>query len=144
MPAIAKFLIGLGAALLAAWISHAPLGQGGAFVDRLDAEAKAEISEAAVPGVEVVFPRAPLRREARLSGPANDFQREGQGLFPGINDRILAVPGVSGLSWADSGARRGGASLPLLLETGLLALGAYLLGLAIGRLLFRPRREHYL
>ena len=144
MPAIVKFLIGLGAALLAGWVSHGPLGQGGAFVDRLDAQAKAEIGEAAVPGVEVAFPRAPLAREARLSGPANDFQREGQGLFPGINDRILAVPGVSGISWADSGARRGGISLPLLLESLLLALGAYLLGLAIGRLLFRPRRDHYL
>ena len=112
MPAIVKFLIGLAAALLAGWISHGPLGRGEAFVDRLDAQARAEISEAAVPGVEVAFPRSPLRREAMLSGPANDFQREGQGLFPGLNDRILAVPGVSGISWEDTGARRGGSSLP--------------------------------
>ena len=45
--------------------------------------------------------RAPLRRVAVLSGPANDFQREGQGLFPGINDRIEAIPGISGIEWAN-------------------------------------------
>ena len=34
--------------------------------------------------------------------------------------------------------------MPLLAETLLLVAGAYALGLAIGRLLFRPRREHFL
>lgn len=34
--------------------------------------------------------------------------------------------------------------MPLLAETELLVLGAYLLGVAIGRLIFRPRREHFL
>ena len=37
------------------------------------------VREAAVPGVEVRFSRYPLNREAILSGPANEFQREGQG-----------------------------------------------------------------
>jgi hypothetical protein len=34
--------------------------------------------------------------------------------------------------------------MPLFIETELLVLGAYVLGVAIGRLLFRPRREHFL
>ena len=102
MPGLAKFLIGLAAALTAGWISHGPLGQGEAFIGRLEAGAQAELREAAVPGVQVRFVRDPLRREAILSGPANDFQREGQGLFPGINDRVLAVPGVAGLRWDDT------------------------------------------
>jgi hypothetical protein len=145
MPAYAKFLIGLAAALLAGWLAHGPLGQGKAFVDSMEARAKTEVAEAAVAGVDVRFPRDPLAREAILSGPANDFQREGQGLYPGLNDRILAVPGVGGVTWTDSGRARGGwVRLPLIAETELLALGLFGLGVAIGRLLFRPRREHFL
>jgi hypothetical protein len=102
MPAFAKILVGLALALLAGWISHGPLGQGEAFIDSLESRAKAEIREADVPGVDVRFRRDPLERRAILTGPANDFQREGQGLFPGINDRILAIPGVSGVHWDET------------------------------------------
>ena len=145
MPAYAKLLIGLAAALLAGWVAHGPIGQGEAFIASLEAQARSEVARAGVAGVEVRFARDPLRREAILSGPANDFQREGQGLFPGINDRVLAIPGVGAVTWADTGASGGGRlRLPLLLETELLVLGLFALGVAIGRLLFRPRREHFL
>ncbi len=97
-----KALVGLSAALLAGWVSHGPLGRGEAFVDVLQSRARAEIERAELAGVQVRFARDPLSREAILSGPANDFQREGQGLFPGINDRIRAVPGVSGIRWDDT------------------------------------------
>jgi hypothetical protein len=99
MPKAAKFLIGLAAALLAAWIGHGPLGQGEAFVDGLDARAKAEIHKVEMDQVHVRFERDPLRREAILSGPADRFQREGLGQFPGLNGRVEAVPGVSGVCW---------------------------------------------
>ncbi len=144
MPGFAKFLIGLGAAMLAGWISHGPLGQGEAFIASVEARSKAEVREAAVAGVEVRLPRDPLSREAWLSGPANDFQREGQGLLPGLNDRVRAVPGVAGVRWEDGPAGGGGLRLPLIAETLLLVLGAYLLGVALAWLLFRPRREHFL
>lgn len=94
-----KLSIGLAAALLAGWIGHGPLGQGTAFVDGLDAQAKAKIRQAELNQVQVRFERSPLRREAILSGRADDFQREGMGQFPGINDRIRAIPGVSGVRW---------------------------------------------
>lgn len=102
MPAAAKFLFGLAAALLAGWIAHGPLGRGEAFVTRLQADSEQVLREAALPGVAVRFPRDPLGREAVLSGTANDFQKEGMGLLPGLNDRIRAVPGVSGVRWDDS------------------------------------------
>lgn len=99
MPGWAKMLIGLGVALAAGWISHGPLGQGAAFVDGLQTQADAVLARAQVPGVTARFSRGPLSRRAILAGPANDFQKEGQGEFPGINDRIAAIPGVSGYRW---------------------------------------------
>jgi hypothetical protein len=93
-----KFLIGLAAALLSGWISHGPLGQGAAFVDRLDAEAKAVIRQSELP-VQVRFERDPLSRRAILSGQADQFQREGLGNFPGIDGRVAAISGVSGVRW---------------------------------------------
>ena len=99
MPAVAKLLIGLAVALAAGWVGHGPLGQGQAFVDRLDAQAKAVIRAAELPQVRVRFDRDPLRREAILSGEADRFQREGMGQFPGLNDRVAAIPGVSGVRW---------------------------------------------
>jgi len=101
MPRIAKFLIGLAVSLLAGWISHGPLGQGAAFIDRLDAEANA-VAHRDLPSVHVRFSRDPLSREAILSGQADEFQREGQGQFPGINARIRAIPGVSKIRWDDN------------------------------------------
>lgn len=105
MPITLKLLVGLAAALLVGWVAHGPLGQGEKFVGTLQGQANAVLREAAVPGVEVRFSYDPLSRQAILSGPANEFQREGQGLFPGLNDRIRAIPGVSGVRWDDS--RRG-------------------------------------
>ena len=54
MPGWLKFTIGLAAALLTGWISHGPLGQGEAFVGLMEAQAKAVVREAAVPGVATV------------------------------------------------------------------------------------------
>jgi OOP family OmpA-OmpF porin len=144
MAAWLKFLIGLAAALLGGWLVHGPLGQGESFVDRLQSRADAVLRDAAVPGVEVRFPRAPLSRQAILSGPANAFQREGQGLFPGLNDRMSAIRGVSGLRWDDAGSAARGRSIPLFAEIELMAFLAYLVGIGLARLFFRPRREHFL
>lgn len=99
MSPLVKSLIGLAIALSAGWIGHGPLGQGQAFVDRLEAQAKAKIVAAELPQVRVRFDRQVLHREAILSGQADAFQREGMGQFPGLNDRIRAIPGVSGVRW---------------------------------------------
>ena len=96
-----KIIIGFLAALAAGWISHGPMGQGEAFLVKIEAQAAQALRDAEVPLVQARMKRSPLRRVAILSGPANDFQREGQGLFPGINDRIEAIPGVAGIEWAN-------------------------------------------
>ena len=102
MSPATKVLIGLAGALAAGWAAHGPLGQGEAFAARLEAQAKAVVREAELPGVQARIERNPLRRRVVLSGSANDFQREGQGGFPGLNDRIRALPGMAGLRWEDN------------------------------------------
>ena len=99
-PAV-KFLIGLLAVVLMGWIYHGPVGNGEALVNRLEAQARAAVAASEVPGIEVRLGRDPLSRAATLSGPANDFQREGMGGFPGINERVGAVEGISSVEWAN-------------------------------------------
>jgi hypothetical protein len=139
MSAWQKLLIGLCAALAAGWIGHGPLGRGAAFVDRIETQAKAVVRASAVPGVEVRFSRDPLSRLAILSGPANDFQREGQGRLPGLNQRVGGVPGVSAISWDQAGR-----PVPLIAETLLLVALTYLIGVGFGWLFSRPKRETFL
>ena len=142
MPAIAKLLIGFAAALLAGWIAHGPLGRGALFIDSVQAHAEAVLRDAELPGVRVSFPRDPLSRTAWLSGPANDFQRNGQGGLPGLTERVAAVSGVAAVRWTDENSSPGG--IPLLAETLPMVALAFLIGLGLGRLFFRPKRTSFL
>lgn len=142
MPMVVKLLIGFAAALFAGWIGHGPLGRGGQFIDSLQAGAEAKLREAALPGVAVAFPRDPIARTAILSGPANDFQRNGMGGLPGLTQRVAEVPGVAAVRWADEAA--GSDGWPLLAETLIMAALAFLLGLGLGRVFFRPKRTSFL
>ena len=99
MPRWAKFLIGLAAALFAGWLHHGPYGAGERFVDALEARAQLRLRAAELTGVSVRMERDPLTRVAVLSGEADEFQKEGLGSFPGINDRIRTIPGVAGIRW---------------------------------------------
>jgi hypothetical protein len=112
MSPVLKFLIGLAAVLLMGWVYHGPLGNGEALIGRLEAQAQAAVDEGDVPGVAVRLKRDPLSRVAVLSGPANDYQREGMGQFPGLNDRVRGIEGISAIEWANPPAApaRGGNS----------------------------------
>jgi hypothetical protein len=147
-----KILIGLVVALLAGWVAHGPLGRGAAYVDILEVGAKAGVARTELPGISVQMNREPLARVVILSGTDDPFLRCGTASFirgnkdchiprrpsdvPGINDRVEAVPGISGFRWEPRGR-----VVPLLAETlGLTAL-AWLIGLGLGWLIFRPRRK---
>jgi hypothetical protein len=138
-----KIAIGLAAVLIMGWIYHGPLGRGAALVDLLEAQARTAVSQTELPGLQVRMMRDPLARIALLSGPANDLQREGLGSQWGVNDYVRSVPGMAGVRW--DGERGGARIVPLLLETEMLVLLAYLIGLGLGRLLFgRRKRQSYL
>lgn len=143
MSSTVKFLIGLVAAALMGWLLHGPLGRGEAFIGEVEARAQAAVAKTEVPGISVRLSRDPLSRMAILSGPADQFQREGQGELKGLNDIVAGVEGVSGVQWADEGPV--GQGMPWLLESLIGILLAYLAGVGIGRLLFgRPKKESYL
>lgn len=138
MSAIVKFAIGLAAALAAAWLWHGPGGGGGRLVDRLETQAKAYVAQARLAGVSVRLERAPLSREAILSGTANDLQREGLGSQYGVKDYARAVEGIGGVRWDDEPDSGG---LPLVVETLLLAALAYVVGFGLGTAFFGRRRR---
>ena len=101
MPKLVKFLIGLAAALAAGWISHGPLGRGEQFIDRMEADLQAVLGIVNLPGVTGRMQRDPLARAAILSGPADQFQREGVGSLPGINRRVMLIPGMARFEWTN-------------------------------------------
>lgn len=143
MSPTVKILIGLAAALLTGWVSHAPLGRGEALVSAIESEARGRVAAWDVPGIDVRLGREPLSRTATLAGPANDFQRRGMGSQPGLTQIVGSVDGIGAVRWVDEPGR-GGGGLPLLAETLLLLAFAYLIGLGLGWLLWgRRRREGF-
>ncbi|HEX9946879.1 MAG TPA: hypothetical protein VGA98_04995, partial [Allosphingosinicella sp.] len=101
-----KILIGFVVALLIGWVWHAPLGNGERLIAGLEAQARQNVAGTELPGIQVAFSRDPLARVARLSGPANDLQREGLGSQKGINDLVRDVEGVASVRWADEPDRQ--------------------------------------
>lgn len=143
MSRTVKFLIGLAAVLVMGWIHYGPLGHGEAYIDRMETEARAAVAEAEVPGVDIRLGHDPLSRVATLSGPADQFQRVGQGELKGLNDIVGSIDGVAGVQWTDEPARV--RRLPLLAETLILLGLGYLVGAGLGWLLFgRPKKTSYL
>lgn len=143
MSRTVKFLIGLAAVMLMGWIYHGPLGHGEALIDRMESEARAAVAATEVPGIDVRFNHAPLMRVATLSGPADQFQRAGQGELKGLDDIVGEIDGVAGVQWTDEAARV--RRLPLLAETLILLGLGYLIGVGLGWLFFgRPKKTGYL
>jgi hypothetical protein len=136
-----KIAIGLAVALLAGWLHHGPYGGGERFVNALDARAQLRLKAAPVPGVTASMQRDPLARIVQLSGQADSFQKNGLQDYPGINQRMEGIPGVSGIRWNGEAKR----AIPLLVETLLLCALAFAIGLGLGRYLFtRRERTSYL
>jgi hypothetical protein len=140
MGPILKLLTGLAAVLLLGWINYGPLGHGKLFIDSLEARARQVVAETNLTNIDVRLDRHPLRRAATLSGPADDFQRNGMGSFEGLTARVGDVRGIGHVRWADE-PNRGWFMLPLLAEILLLMCAGYLLGLVLAFLFVRRKGE---
>lgn len=103
MPSALKLMIGLAVALAAGWLHHGPYGGGERFVDALEARAQLRLRAAQLGGVTARMQRDPLARIVILSGKANEFQKNGLRDFPGIDERMRTIPGVSGIVWESEG-----------------------------------------
>jgi hypothetical protein len=142
MSTTVKILIGLAAAWLAAWINHGPAGNGARIVDALQAQAEAVVTRVDLPGVTVQVQRDPFARVAILSGPADEFQRNGMGGLKGLTQLVAEIEGIKTVRWADQ--PQSGVTVPLLAESLIAATIAFLIGLGLGWLLWgRPPRERY-
>src|SRR3546814_15509368 len=121
------------------WVYHGPLGNGAAFIDRVQGAAQRAIAETDLPGIVARLGRDPMSRTATLSGPADQFQREGQGELKGLNDIVRATEGVSDVQWADEGDPATGT--PLNLDAVLARVVAYTIGLGLGPTFFGRDRQ---
>jgi hypothetical protein len=136
-----KFLAGLAAVAAMGWVHHGLLGNGERLIGQLEGQARQAVAATELPGIDVRLGRDPLTRIAAVSGNADPFQREGQGELKGIKDHVRAVPGISGVRWADEPQ---GTEIPLFLELLLQLIAAYLVGLGLAKLLFgRRKREGF-
>jgi hypothetical protein len=142
MSRTVKLLIGLLLALLAGMIWHGPAGYGEKLVSGIEADARNLVAQTNLPGLAVRAGRDPLRRDLVVSGEANDLQREGLGSQNGVLDYARAAPNVGSVRWEDEKA---GFSLPLLAETLIVTLLAFLIGFGVATPLFnRPRKHSFL
>ena len=101
MPNAVKLMLGLAAALIVGWVDYGPLGRGEAFIDRLEEGAQRVLASEPVAGVTAHMQRDPLARTVIMSGPADEFQRNGMGSLPGFDGRMLAIPGMGRVEWTN-------------------------------------------
>lgn len=142
MPGFAKFLIGLVATVIMGWILHGPLGNGERYIAALQSQAHRVVADSGIQGVSVQLGRNPLSRVATLSGTADEFQRNGQGGQKGLTQMVEEIEGVSDVRWSDS-AQASDLAMPLLVESLVAILLAYLLGIGLAWLLWRRRADRY-
>ncbi|HVM21900.1 MAG TPA: hypothetical protein VM308_01170 [Sphingomicrobium sp.] len=125
----AALAVGLAAAFASAALWHGPLGAADRLATRIERDVRSVLVHYEMAQVSGRLHRDPLTRNVQLSGPADDFQREGLVNF------MNQLPGVSGAGW--SGASGG---VPLIVEAAAAALLGYLLGLLLAYLIELRRR----
>ena len=113
------FAIGLSVAIALAALWHGPLGGAGRFETVVQRGVQQTLVHYEMTQVSAHLHHAPLTRRVMLSGPADDFQRQGLAEF------MNQIPGVSSSTWSNN------AGVPLIVE----AMGVALLGFLFGLLL---------
>jgi len=120
---------GVAASILLAALWNGPLGGADRFETTVQADIQKTLAYYEMTRVTGHLHGNPLTRRVLLSGPADDFQR--QGLVGFMNQ----IPGVSGTSWSSDGG-----GTPLIAEGFAIALLGFLFGLLLAYLVELRRR----
>lgn len=120
---------GVAASILLAALWHGPLGGADRFDARVEGDIQKILTYFEMTRVKGHLHHNPLTRRVLLSGPADDFQR--QGLAGYMNQ----IPGVSDTSWSSDGG-----GTPLIVEGLAIALLGFLFGLLLAYLVELRRR----
>ena len=115
-------------ALAALW--HGPLGGAGRFEAAVQRGIHQTLVHYEMTQVSAHLHHGPLTRRVMLSGPADDFQR--QGLVEFMNQ----IPGVSSSTWTSD------AGMPLIVEAFGVAVVGFLFGLLLAYLAELHRRHN--
>jgi hypothetical protein len=124
-----RFAASIVLALVLAALWHGPLGGADRFQARVEGDVRQMLVHYEMTQVSAHLHHDPLSRRVMLSGPADDFQRQG------LIDYLTRIPGVEGATWSSSGG------LPLIAEALAVALLGYLFGLLLAYL-FELRRRY--
>lgn len=125
----AVLALGFVAALILAAAWHGPIGGADRFAGGVERNIRQALVENEMTQASGHLLRHPLSRHVLLSGPADDFQRNG------LVELMNLVPGVSGASWTDHGG-----NVPLIVEGAGAALLGFLLGAVLAYLAELRRR----
>jgi hypothetical protein len=120
---------GVAASILLAALWHGPLGGADRFEVRVQGNIQGILTYYEMTRVTGHLHRNPLTRRVLLSGPADDFQRQG------LADFMNQIPGVSGTTWSSDGG-----GMPLIIEGFAIAVLGFLFGLLLAYLVELRRR----
>ena len=122
--------LGLGVALslILAALWHGPLGGADRFQTKVERDIQQMLVHYEMTQVTAHLHQHPLSRRVMLSGPADDFQRQG------LIDYLDQISGVESATWSN----RGG--MPLIVEAMIVSLVGFLFGLLLAYLVELRRR----
>ena len=123
-----RLALGVGLSFILAAIWHGPLGGAERFQTKVERDIRQMLVDYEMTQVTAHLHQDPLSRRVMLSGPADDFQR--QGLIAYLDQ----IPGVESATWS----KRGG--MPLIGEGMIVSLLGFLFGPLLAYLVELRRR----
>jgi hypothetical protein len=121
--------IGLVSGLVLAALWHGPLGGATRFETKVQGDIQHNLVHYEMTQVTARLHQHPLTRRVVLSGPADDFQRQG------LVDLMNQIPGVESATWSNDGG-----GTPLIVEALIMAVLGFLFGLLLAYLAELRRR----
>ncbi len=124
----ARLALGIALSFVLAAVWHGPLGGADRFQRKVERDIQQMLVDYEMTKVSAHLHQRPLSRRVMLSGPADDFQRQG------LIEYLDRIPGIESATWS----KRGG--MPLIAEGMIVSLVGFLFGLLLAYLVELRRR----